>query len=302
MGYVLPGSILPAMLSAALLSCPPVAAQERGTLLVYEIPGNPTHEGLEDIRSMLEARLSALGIEGGEVASADPARQIIVRLPVLRAEEVRLAKRVLANQGKLEIRPVAGPEDWKPVGITQEEAAKQVWASPGEDRKVHFFPPTGTPRVAWMPPYRTGKIPAGERSWKGGQFVRMSGDDVVAGCDLEKVYRSTDAMGLPLVAFDVRAQAQDKVARLTGMCKDRQLAILFDDRVVSAPVIRGEIRNSGVIEGISEPGEIRELVITLQSGCLPVRPVLIREEALSQDQLPQKTARRDGDGGTRAQQ
>ena len=55
------------------------------------------------------------------------------------------------------------------------------------------------------------------------------------------------------------------------------MAIVLDDNVYSAPVIRSKIRGSGVIEGIDEMKEAQEIAIVLRAGALPA-PVQIIEE------------------------
>jgi SecD/SecF fusion protein len=84
--------------------------------------------------------------------------------------------------------------------------------------------------------------------------------------------------GMPVVAFKLRPTAATSFANLTGTNIGKQLAIVLDGVVYSAPVIRSEISGgSGVIEGQFTPEEAANLAIVLRAGALPA-PIKIIEE------------------------
>ena len=56
----------------------------------------------------------------------------------------------------------------------------------------------------------------------------------------------------------------------------RPLAIVLDNRVMSAPTIQGRITDSGQITGIT-PQEMHDLVLTLKSGALPASMTYLEE-------------------------
>jgi SecD/SecF fusion protein len=69
-----------------------------------------------------------------------------------------------------------------------------------------------------------------------------------------------------------------KWARITGANIDKQIAIVLDGTVFSAPVVKSKIPNgSSVINGLASAEEARDLEIVLKAGALPA-PVRIVEE------------------------
>ncbi len=96
----------------------------------------------------------------------------------------------------------------------------------------------------------------------------------------------------PYVEFELNSQGADQFERLTSANVGRQLAIVLDDTVYSAPVIKDRIAGGrAVIEGSFTLAEARDLAIVLRAGALPA-PVHIAEErtvgpSLGQDSIDQ---------------
>jgi len=86
-----------------------------------------------------------------------------------------------------------------------------------------------------------------------------------------------DPRGRPIVSFTWSAEGGDIFGDLTDEHQGEQLAILLDDVVRSAPVIRSRISMRGQIEGRFTTEEASDLAIVLRAGSLQV-PVRIEEE------------------------
>lgn len=71
-----------------------------------------------------------------------------------------------------------------------------------------------------------------------------------------------------------------KFARLTSANIGKQLAIVLDNQVMSAPVIRGRISDSGIIEGQFTTESATDLAIILKTGSLKVPVVKDRVERI----------------------
>jgi len=81
----------------------------------------------------------------------------------------------------------------------------------------------------------------------------------------------------PHIAFSLKSEAAKKFERVTELNIDRRLAIVLDDVVQSAPVIRSRIPNGeGILEGNFSMETARDLAIILRAGALPA-PVKIIE-------------------------
>ncbi|MEW5693034.1 MAG: protein translocase subunit SecD [Candidatus Hydrogenedentota bacterium] len=107
--------------------------------------------------------------------------------------------------------------------------------------------------------------------------------------DLKDARVVFDNFGKPIVSFEFGGEGADKFFDLTSNNIDKQLAIVLDNKVVSAPTIRAGIRERGIIEGNFTEEEAKDLAIKLRAGALPA-PMKISEErsigpSLGQDSI-----------------
>ena len=79
------------------------------------------------------------------------------------------------------------------------------------------------------------------------------------------------------VDFQFNLEGARIFSRITGDNINQRLAIVLEDKVKSAPVIRARIFDRGVIEGNFKLEEARDLAIVLRAGALPVS-IKIEEE------------------------
>jgi preprotein translocase subunit SecD len=86
-----------------------------------------------------------------------------------------------------------------------------------------------------------------------------------------------DRQNRPLVEFNFNTEGARIFGDLTEANVGQLLAIVLDDRVYSAPVIRSRIGSRGQIEGRFSAQEAADLAVVLRAGSLPI-PVEIAEE------------------------
>lgn len=110
----------------------------------------------------------------------------------------------------------------------------------------------------------------------------------VTGEYLANVYPTQDERVQPAVGFVFNARGANKFRKLTREHSPREdgnflyhLAILLDDVVMSAPVIRQEIGEQGIIENM-QPKQVDELINILRAGSLPasIDPIPLQEEKI----------------------
>ena len=110
----------------------------------------------------------------------------------------------------------------------------------------------------------------------------------VTGEFLANVYPTQDERVQPAVGFVFNARGANKFRKLTREHAPREdgnflyhLAILLDDVVMSAPVIRQEIGEQGIIENM-QPKQVDELINILRAGSLPasIDPIPLQEEKI----------------------
>ncbi|GBD92943.1 preprotein translocase subunit SecD [bacterium BMS3Abin05] len=105
---------------------------------------------------------------------------------------------------------------------------------------------------------------------------------------------SFTSAGKPIVNLKMNSEGAKIFAHVTGANINRRMAIVLDNRVYSAPVIRSKIPNGdAIIEGMGNMDEAKDLAIILRAGALPA-PVKIIEErtvgpSLGRDSIRQGT-------------
>ena len=74
-----------------------------------------------------------------------------------------------------------------------------------------------------------------------------------------------------VVDFELSSEGSDRFGEITTDLANKQMAIVLDRAVESAPTVNDPITGgSGVITGMSGEGEARDLALVLQTGALPV--------------------------------
>jgi preprotein translocase subunit SecD len=81
--------------------------------------------------------------------------------------------------------------------------------------------------------------------------------------------RNTNNPGQWQVNFTLSPEAARRFGPFTQQNISRQMAIVLDHRVYSAPVINGRIDDSGMIEGSFSQDTAHDLALVLRAGALP---------------------------------
>ena len=103
----------------------------------------------------------------------------------------------------------------------------------------------------------------------------------ITGNDLEDAQRSGDEFGKPAVSFRLKPPAGQRFARLTRENVGRQMAILLDSNVISAPRIQSEIPSGhGIITGRFTSSEAEDLAFKLRSGALRAGVTILEERTV----------------------
>ena len=192
----------------------------------------------------IERRVNELGVAEPIVARQGAVDQILVELPGV--TEVQRAKDIIRSTAQLELKIVEqGP-------FASEELAKQA------------FNNTVPPDMLLMP--GTGDATGGT---PGTVYWAVRRASVVTGRDLRNARPSLDENNLPAVGFSLNSDGARKFGAATEANIGRQLAIVLDGRVYSAPVIQSRISDEGRISGSFTQQEAQDLSLTLRSGALP---------------------------------
>jgi preprotein translocase subunit SecD len=104
---------------------------------------------------------------------------------------------------------------------------------------------------------------------------------VVTGRDLKNARRSLDyETNTPNVSFTLKPEAASRFQQVTRDNIGRQLGIVLDNQVVSAPVVQGAIYDQGQITGNFSLEEAQDLAIKLRSGALPASLEYLEERTV----------------------
>ena len=102
----------------------------------------------------------------------------------------------------------------------------------------------------------------------------------VTGRDLSGAQAGRGENGGWVVNFTLTRDGASRFSRVTGDNVGKLLAIVLDNRVVSAPSIKSQISDRGQIEGTFTEQEASDLALVLRSGALPASISYLQEETV----------------------
>jgi preprotein translocase subunit SecD len=224
-----------------------------GVSVVLTAPEGTTSPVVDRALETIRERVDRLG-----VAEPDITRQgdlnITVEIPRTRGESQQRLLELVGRTARLEFREVL---ETIPPGA---ENYRQTEITPGDpqDQEVVFrdadTPPGRDPTL-----FRMGEVllTGDALSEAQAQFL----DPVSAGPGQDAGWQ---------VSFQIEGDAADRFGEITEGLIDKQMAIVLDRRVESAPVVNQAISSNGVITGDFTEQEARDLEVVLRSGALPV--------------------------------
>jgi preprotein translocase subunit SecD len=201
----------------------------------------------------IERRVNALGLTEPTIQPRGRVGQdneIVVQLPG--EGDPAAARRVIQAGGQLELKLVEEPQTYP-----SEAAALAA--------KGGILPP-GTELVQGS---SEGRTPAGGNS--GDVWYLLSRTPAVTGRDLRTATesRNTEMPGQWQINFTLSTDAGRKFERFTEQNIGRQMAIVLEHKVYSAPTIQGKIADQGRIDGNFSQESAHELAQILRAGALP---------------------------------
>lgn len=115
----------------------------------------------------------------------------------------------------------------------------------------------------------------GQRSW----FVLHS-KPIISGTDLRDARLVFNATEQPVTAFTLSHDAATRFRQYTEANIGKRSAIVFDQEILSAPVIEDVISDSGQIRGARSREEAEDLAVNLRSGALPAAIEILQERTV----------------------
>jgi preprotein translocase subunit SecD len=213
---------------------------------------NLRDESVIQARQTIERRVNELGVAEPQIAQQGAnGDQIMVQLPGV--SDVERAKSIIQSTGRLELKIVEqGP-------------------STRESLLVNGQVPSGMEIVPGS---------SGSPGDTGTSFYLLRAAAAVTGRDLRTARPSLDENNQPAVSFSLNSDGGRRFGKVTGENIGRQLAIVLDGRVQSAPRIDGRINTDGRIYGSFTQQEAADLALILRSGSLSAGLTYLEEQVI----------------------
>ncbi|HEY0160760.1 MAG TPA: protein translocase subunit SecD [Thermoanaerobaculia bacterium] len=114
----------------------------------------------------------------------------------------------------------------------------------------------------------------------GTEYYAVRKNVPVSGRDLKNARVQKGQVGEPVIGFSLTPEGTPKFSALTGANINRRLAIVLDNKVVSAPNINSQIDGEGIIEGSFTQQQAADLALVLRSGALPASLTTLEERTV----------------------
>lgn len=228
----------------------PVAAQIRN---------DTVDQAIETIRN----RIDSLGVTEPTIARQGGAdgNRIVILLPGV--DDPERVKDIIRTTAQLQFRIV-------------EESTTGPYVGPDEATVRASMPADVSERVDVLPSPVSNEF----GQTVGTQYMAVRKEVPVTGNDLKTARVSQGDLGQPVIAFSFTTDGSRKFGALTTANVKRQLAIVLDGRIQSAPVIDEPIFDSGIIRGNFTDQEARDLALVLRSGALPASLTTLEERTV----------------------
>jgi protein-export membrane protein SecD len=232
--------------------------------------------------STIRARVDEFGVAEPQIFRYGKSN-IVVQLPGI--QDPSQAKRIIGRTALLEFRIVDDENDFFDT-ITPEEGiykgteigaggktVSYLWVYEKDYEKLANFIKKLNP-----PPGRIIFIGKGEKGniWR--TYLLESISEITGEFLRNAVVRMNTITNEPYVLISFNSEGAKRFEKITGENVGKRLAIILDEKVFSAPVIREKISGgAATIEGRFTIEEAKELAAVLRAGALPA-PVEFEEE------------------------
>ena len=210
---------------------------------------NLRSEAVVQARQTIERRVNDLGVTEPSITQQGD-DQILVQLPGV--TDVERAKQIMGSPGLLELKIVERTASTKEELLTNGQPPEGMEVLPG----------------------------AGGAGDAGTMYYLVKRAASVTGRDLRNARPSLDENNRPAVSFTLNTEGGRKFGKVSGENVGRQLAIILDGRVQSAPTLESRITTDGRISGSFTQEEVQNLSLILRSGALPASLTYLKEQTI----------------------
>ncbi len=287
-----------------------------GSILVYSVSpvdaqqtGGINNEQMGDLKNALMKRINPSGVREISIQELGANTEIRITIPEADEAEVERLERVINATGQLKFRILAnvGTKDAQETAVIQLAQAPEnasAWTvvlpkaeqangiiksatwlpvDPAQEDSVGYVGEDGafTPRSDLVVRPTQSKAVKGQTSSRYDVLtLDLETAYDVGGADMEQVNDSFGAMGKPEIVFEMNARGAERMRNLTTEYEGRQMGVVMNDRLHSAPNINEPIGKHGSInfgDNLSADdfkriqGEVDALVTVMRAGVLPAK-------------------------------
>ncbi len=245
-----------------------------GMHLVLELKTDKLEdESLETVRDAMDRAMETIRNRVDQYGVAEPliikqgAKWIVVQMPGVK--DRAQAKKLIGKTALLEFRLVEISND---IGSIHSKAS-ELGLGPANLR-----PGQMPDELKTVLPENTELLANRE-----GRYFLVKDKAEMTGAMLEnaQVQLGGNNTGFPVVSLEFSSEGADLFAEITGANIERQLAIVLDGVIQSAPVIRSRIPDGrAIIEGSFTPDDAKFLKTVLQAGSLPAPMEIVEERTV----------------------
>lgn len=236
----------------------------RGDEVVFEMAPSYVEEtrrmAVRQALQTIDNRVNEFGVAEPVIAQIGTSDRIVIQLPGV--DDPDRIRELIKNTAFLEFRISEYPSAGGGVPTREEVLAHYNGAVPSDVEILE------------------GPVTSAEGRAIGTQYYAVQKRNVMTGRDLKNARASTGQFNEPVVGFSFGADAGRRFGEITAANIGRGLAIVLDNRVVSAPTIESEIRHDGIIRGSFTQQQVIDLSLVLRSGALPAGIVYLEERTV----------------------
>lgn len=218
-------------------------------------------QAVEQALKIIDSRINAFGVKEPTLQRHGRPQngQILLQMPGV--DDPERVKKLIGSDSNLMLMKIAG-ESFQTYP-TIEAATQSLGGAVPSNKKIYPYTEredSGDPAAK--------PDPAAPK-----QFVIVDYPAIIEGSELRdaNAYSQTGSQSDYQIAFKLKPAGAAKFGDWTGKNIGKYLAIVLNDEVKSAPVIKGQIFDSGQIEGKFTKTTADDLALTLKSGALPAK-------------------------------
>jgi len=233
-----------------------------GNSIVWSLPSRAQEvlkdQAVEQALKIIESRINAFGVKEPTLQrhGAQSSGQILLQMPGV--DDPERIKKLIGAESKLMLMKVAS--EYFQTYNTEDEAKASLGGTVPANRRILPYVEDDTSTVTPQNPQQKPK-----------KFIVLEYPPIVDGSELRdaSAYSQTGNDSDYKIVFNLKPAGAQKFGEWTGKNIGKYLAIVLNDEVKSAPVIRGQIFDTGEIEGRFTKTSAEDLALTLKSGALP---------------------------------